>query len=204
MPSKTFLVKSNNDSCNFPGSPTLSKSTVALGSHGTVPGIRSPQGHRSPSPLQRGKRFRCVPGLPDEPRRLGLRRPSSLASRRPLYARLERRRSPRPRAPPRPACNQQQPRQPGARTSAPGTSREAPPTWPPSPTPTPQQLAKLRRGSSIPAPPLPEADSQGLLSSLPSAWLLQLLACVPSTPLPSPNREDVYNLRVLLLITTEK
>lgn len=151
MPSKTFLVKSNNDSCNFPGSPTLSKSTVALRSRGTVPGTRSPQGgHRSarmrtagaaepPSPPQRGKRLQALRQRPWAARRTsqaGLRRATSLPNRSRFdhdwSAEGSRGHEPRPTPP----DTGRRPRRLGARTSAPGTSREAPPTRAP---PLPRQ-----------------------------------------------------------------
>lgn len=166
MPSKTFLVKSNNDSWNFPGSPTLSKSTAALRSrsrrvtaqHACAAGATEPLPH--PNVASNSERSHCVPGLPDEPRRLGLRRENNPASPRTLYPRLECRRSPRTKAPPRPARGWQQPPALGARTTAPETSREAPPTRapPPSRQPPAPSAPGAPKGSS-PASPRPHCFS---------------------------------------------
>lgn len=200
MPSKTFLVKSNNDSCNFPGSPTLSKSTVALRSRGTVPGTRSPQGVTAqhacaqpgpqsplphPSVVRDSKRSGSAPGLPDEPhRRVSAARPACRTGAALTTTGVPKVPEATSHVPPRLILAADLGGWERARRRRGRAERLRPLGHLPSPDNPrpPQQLAELGRGSSRPDPPLPEAGSQGPLSKLPSPQMLQLVASVHPAP----------------------
>lgn len=83
---------------------------------------------------------------------------------------------------------------------------EVPPTRACTPPSRPPQVPNLPRGADVRPSCLgsrsPDGSQGLLLSSLSSAYLLQRLASVH--PFQAANRQDVYDLRILLLITTEE